>query len=76
MRKFLGVISAATLLLVLAAAPASARSNDTITMTCTGGQVIVSDAHSRTHLPSPGSSWLLWQRSASILRSSVAEIST
>ena len=35
----------------------------------------VSAAQSRIHLPSPGSSWLLWQRSASILRSSVLEIS-
>jgi hypothetical protein len=30
----------------LAAAPASARSDTTLTVTCTGGQVIVSDANS------------------------------
>jgi len=47
MRRFAGVLSAAALLLVLAATPASARADDTITMTCTGGQVIVSDTHSR-----------------------------
>ena len=47
MRRFLGVVSAAALLLALAATPASARADDTITVTCTGGQVIVSDIHSR-----------------------------
>ena len=47
MRRFIGVISAAALALVLTAAPASARSDNTITMTCTGGQVIVSDSNSR-----------------------------
>ena len=47
MRRFLGVVSAVAFVLALAATPASARANDTVTMTCTGGQVIVADAHSR-----------------------------
>lgn len=35
-----------------------------------------SAAQARSHCPLPGSTWLLWQRSAAILRSSVLEIST
>jgi hypothetical protein len=42
-------VVAATLIIGLAGAtPASARANDTLTVTCTGGQVIVSDSNSLT----------------------------
>jgi hypothetical protein len=48
-RKALGVTFAVTLIIGLAGAtPAWARSDDTLTVTCTGGQVIVSDANSLT----------------------------
>jgi hypothetical protein len=48
MKKLLGAtFVAATLITGLAGAtPASARSDDTVTVTCSGGQVVVSDAHS------------------------------
>ena len=46
-RKALGVTFGAAMIVgVLAAAPASARSDTTLTITCTGGQVIVADANS------------------------------
>jgi hypothetical protein len=48
-RKALGVMFAVTMILGLGGAtPAWARSDATLTVTCTGGQVIVSDAHSLT----------------------------
>jgi hypothetical protein len=46
MRRLLGAVSAAALLLVLAATPASARADETVTVTCSGGQVVVSDINS------------------------------
>lgn len=46
-RKALGVTFGAAMIVgVLATTPASARSDTTLTITCTGGQVIVSDANS------------------------------
>ena len=41
-------LAAAFALSVLGALPASARSDPTLTVTCTGGQVVVSDANSLT----------------------------
>lgn len=46
-RKMLGAVFGAVLTVgLLSATPASARSDPTITVTCSGGQVIVSDANS------------------------------
>jgi hypothetical protein len=46
-KKVLGVAFAAGLILSLASAtPASARSDDTLTVVCSGGQGVVSDARS------------------------------
>jgi hypothetical protein len=49
MKKMLGATFGAALIVgILSTTPASARSNDTITVTCSGGQVVVSDANSTT----------------------------
>jgi len=48
-KKLLGATFAVTLLMGLAGAtPASARADDTLTVICSGGQVVVSDASSFT----------------------------
>ena len=48
-RKALGITIAVTLIMGIAGTtPAWARSDATLTVTCTGGQVIVSDANSLT----------------------------
>ena len=46
MKKLLIVLLAPIFLVLVSASPASARSDDTVTVTCTGGQVIVSDQNS------------------------------
>jgi hypothetical protein len=47
MRRKLGVITFAAMIVALVGVvPASARPGDVVTVTCTGGQVVVSDAAS------------------------------
>ena len=49
MKKLLGVIFSAALMVgLVGVTPALARSNATITVECSGGQVVVSDANSLT----------------------------
>jgi len=50
-KRVLGATTVAAAALIIGfagATPASARANNTLTVTCTGGQVIVSDANSFT----------------------------
>ena len=49
MKKVLGVIFSAALMVgLVGVTPALARSDATITVECSGGQIIVSDANSKT----------------------------
>ena len=48
-KRLLGVVFVvASLVGIVGATPASARSDATVTVTCTGGQVVVSDANAVT----------------------------
>jgi hypothetical protein len=48
-KRMIGITLGAALIVgALGSTPALARSNATLTVTCTGGQVVVSDAHSLT----------------------------
>jgi hypothetical protein len=46
MKKALGAVVFAAVIAVTNAAPAWARSDSTVTVTCSGGQIVVSDTHS------------------------------